>query len=256
MTLTIPSIEVAAPQAVPYPFGLLAVPPAAVPAGGRWEAGVWWRSTACNLVGVTYNPCNVETPVPEKPVNVVCGITEGSAFTVFARSDESTGGGSLADKYSAARSVLLAGEQYAAETALWDLIDLASSATVPVVGVSDAERVVTAIATAEAEAAQLYSGTPVLHMNRYWATKAVAAYAARVEGGRLVSALGSRIVAGGGYNVAAYATLKVLATGALNVLRSEVFDLGQHVDRAVNSVSAVVERMYVIGWDCFAITVE
>ena len=29
----------------------------------------------------------------------------------------------------------------------------------------------------------------------------------------------------------------------------EVFDLGEHLDRATNSVSAVVERTYVIGWD-------
>jgi hypothetical protein len=112
------------------------------------------------------------------------------------------------------------------------------------------------VAMAEALIADAYGGTPVLHMSRYTATKANEAL--RIDGGRLRTLLGSDVVAGGGYEpspTTAGATSIIFATGALNVVRSEIFDVGNAIDPLTNDISAVVERTYSVGWDCTAIRV-
>lgn len=251
MTDVMPSVEVTAPNAVPYPFGLFSVAPATTPAEGHWGAGIWWRSSACNLAGVTYAPCSVEDPVPAKGPNVECGIVGGPAFTVYARSDESMGGAPVAQKFAAARDLLLAGEQYAVEQTLWGLLLAATPAADGTAGSVDE-----AIAMAEGLISDNYGGSPVLHMSRYTATMAYLVL--HPEGERLVSVLRSQVVAGGGYGpspVTSGPALSIIASGGLVVVRGTVEDLGEYYDTATNQISAVVERTYAIGWDCTAVRV-
>lgn len=117
-----PTVEIAAPAAVPYPFGLFSLPFTPPPAGAHWQAGAWWRTTACNGASVTDIPCNVDTPADPTVVNGGCATRVAHGFTVFTRSQESVGGSSLAEKLAAARAQLLAGEQYAVEAKVWALL--------------------------------------------------------------------------------------------------------------------------------------
>lgn len=251
-TDTMPSVEVTAPAAVPYPFGLFSVAPAATPADGHWTAGVWWLSAACNSAGVTHGPCNVDSPVPAKSVNVECGVVGAPSFTVYARSDASMGGMPVAQRFAAARNLLLAGEQYAVEQMLWQmLLDATPSADGVAADINEA------VAMAEGLISDNYGGPPVLHMSRYSATMAYLVL--HSEGTRLMSVLGSNVVAGGGYTPSPVATgpaLDVVASGALVVVRGPVEDLGEAYDTDTNQISAVVERTYAIGWDCTAVRVH
>ena len=252
-TELMPTVEVTGPPVVPYPFGLFSVAPVGTPADGHWTSGIWWRSFACNLVGVTYGPCSVDDEVPEKDPNVECGIGGAVAFTVYARSDESVGGGSLAEKFQAARDTLIAGEQFAVEQTVWAA--LLAEVTVAD-GTAGAQNYAEAVAMAEALIADNYGGSPVLHMSRFAAP--MAHDVIQRDGTRLATLLGSQVVAGGGYGTSpttAGAAQTIFATGALQVVRGEIFDLGQHLDRDTNSISAVVERTYVVGWDCTAVRV-
>ena len=252
MSDTIPSIEVTAPTATPYPFGLFTVAPTSI-GEARWTAGIWWRSQACNLVGVTFNPCQVDDDVPAKDVNVECSIVTAPSFTVYARSADSLAGASIADKFANARTALLAGEQFAAETALWEMLLAATSS--PDGTAADVQE---AIAMAEAQIAAVYGGTGVIHLSRYSAIMA-GTNVLSPSGTRLTTLLGSHVIAGGGYDEApaeSGAVVSVIATGGVNLVRGEVFDLGQHFDTDTNSISAVVERSYAIGWDCAAVRIE
>lgn len=247
-----PPVEVTANTPAPYPFGIFSVAPAATPPAGRWTSGVWWQSTGCNSLGVTYGPCNVEDDVPEKAVNVECGISTGAGFTVFAHSDESIGGSPVAEKFERARALVLSGEQFAVERTVWDLM-LAATA----VPDESPASLLEALALMEQHIAMLYGGTGVIHVSRYAATLLAADSLIRQTGARLTTQLGTPVVAGGGYtDDDLTAPVSVIATGALVVIRGELNNLGEHYDRAVNSISAVVERNYVVGWDCTVIRAE
>lgn len=253
MTTVMPRVEVTGPPLVPYPNGLFSVVAATTPPVPHWTPGVWWQSVACgSQVGVTYAPCQVDDPVPAKSVNVACDInTAQLAFTVYARSADSMGGRPVAERFAAARDTLLAGEQFAVESALWEALMDATPTAFAVVPTDP----VTAIAIAEHLIAAQYGGTAVLHMDRFAAT--LANDVLRPDGARLRTLLGASVVAGGGYGETIAAVEgSVIATGGLVVFRSEINDLGETYDQATNSVSAVVERSYVIGWDCTAQRVE
>lgn len=256
MTTTeiLPSVEVASPALVPYPYGLFSVAPAATPADPHFRAGVWWRSVSCGQgVGTTFGRCSVDDDVPALDENVSCDIVTSSAFSVYARSDESTGGGSIADKQGRAREVLLGGEQFAVETMLWSLLQTATAAPA-----GTADDVLEGIAIAEALIAAAYGGTATLHMGRYAASMAQY-FSLKDQGSRLYTGLGANVVAGGGYGTPPTASdpqHDIIATGQLVVMRTDIFDVGQHIDRRVNNIDAVVERTYVVGWDCTALRVH
>lgn len=258
MTDTIPSVEVPAVAPTPYPFGLFSIAPVPTPTeGNRWEGGVWWASSGCQQVGVTNGPCSVDDPVPDLDPGVLCGFGMASTFTVYARSNRSVGSGGprLPEKFQQARDTLLAGEQFAVESALWDLLTAATSAAD-----GTAATVAEAVAMVDGLLPTQYAGTGVLHLSRYAAGLAGAAQALRVQGANLVSFLGTPTVAGGGYLPAPTATgpaVSVIGTGRVVIIRGDVFDLGQTtIDPLSNEVSAVVERTYAVGWDCTAIRVS
>lgn len=255
MTLidNMPDVEVTAPALTPYPFGLFSFAPDTLDvraAGG----GVWWRSLACGQgVGVTFAPCQVDDEVPELDVNVACAVSRAASFTVYARSDEVTVGDTLERKFARAKDVLIGGEQFAVEQALWALLQTATAAPTGFT----ADHVQTAVALAEAHARKVYGGTPVIHVSPFTATQGPFAFHA--EGQRMRTMLGTPVIVGGGYggdDLPADESGDVIVTGALVVHRGETFDLGQVFDRKVNNIAAVVERTYVVGWDCFAARIE
>ena len=247
MTTTelLPAVEVPATPTAPAPFGLLSVVPSATPLDPYWAGGVWWRAGGAPEVGATYGACTVDSEVDELEALVGCDITQALAVTVYAHSDLSVAGPAT-NRFADARRVLLAGEQYAIEKLLWARF-VAGTPTASGTAVTAAG----GLAVAEELIGSLYTGGPVIHVDRRAAVLASQQLAA--TGGRLTTILGSHVVAGGAYGLPAATDegdpFTIFATGALSVYRSEVFDLGEHLDRATNSVSAVVERTYVIGWD-------
>lgn len=249
----LPRVEVPAPSLVPYPSGLFSVVSPSPFTDVHAEAGVWWRGVACGEVGLTTGTCTIDSPVEPKDYNVVCSTSFGTSFTVYARSNESLGGSPTDEKFEAARQQLLAGEQWAVERFLWD--ELVASIT-PVTG--NAGSFQEGVAMAEQLIAWNYGGAALLHLSRYSAIMAQDALVR--EGGRLLSLLGTPVVAGGGYGdnppaVTPGQSGLVIATGPLVIFRSEIIENGRTYDQAVNSVDALVERTYVIGWDCAAIAV-
>lgn len=235
-----PTIEVPAPTFTPFD-GLFSVVPAQPMPSPHHEVGVWWRSVACGAVAVTQEACTVDSEVTPLDPNVVCQVNGSIAFTVYARSDESIGGGDLDEKFQAAREQLLAGEQAAVEATLWGVL---ATQTTPVAADSYSD----AVGEAERLLAASYGGRGLLHMDRRTAMNAHAVI--ERDGGRLASLLGTPVVSGGGYGTTRGL---VIATGPLVIFRSEIIDLGRHYDQDVNSIDGLVERRYVIGWDCIAV---
>ena len=70
----------------------------------------------------------------------------------------------------------------------------------------------------------------------------------------MLTALGTPVVIGGGYNVpeSVTDTGTIIATGPLVMYRGDIDTRENAVDKAINSVSIVAQRDYVIGWDCVA----
>jgi hypothetical protein len=255
MTLidTPPAIEIPAPALIPAPFGLFSVALQPAPADNGWQGGVWWQVNGCNDVGITYGVCNVDSVVPALDPNVTCDIATAQPFTVYARSDLSMGGMPLAQRQQRARDVLQGGEQHAVEQMLWQMF-LAATPTPDDTATSQQE----AIARVEGLVRDSYGGTPVLHLSPFTATM-ISGTAFRVEGGVLQTFLGSRVVAGSGYDVASPGptdAVSVVGTGNIVVVRGDIFDVGQVINRETNQVDSLVERTYVVGWDCTAVRVE
>lgn len=254
MTVTdvMPAVEVAAPAVQPAPFGLFSLGMQTPPADGRWQAGAWWKVLGCNAVGVTYGVCTVDSVVPNLANNVNCDIAVAGAFTVYAKSGESMGGMPVEQRRAMARDALIGGEQHAVEQMLWELL-LAATPVVADTAASHRE----GVARAEGLIRDAYGGTPVMHMSPFTATM-VGWDALRVEGARLVSFLGSSVVAGSGYDDASPGTgvvSSIIASGGLVVMRGEIARVGDVFNQATNQIDELVERTYVVGWDCTAVRV-
>ena len=146
-----------------------------------------------------------------------------------------------AEMYARASSMLQAGEQHAVETALWDALVTNAGAGTGATGLVDT------LARAEAAVAAAYGGSPVVHLSRYNASR-LGTTNARVEGTKLRTALGTDVVAGGGYDTDSL----VIVTGPIVMTRGPIKNLGIAHNRDENSHAAIVERSYTIGWDAYA----
>lgn len=256
--VALPAVEVAAPPVVPYPFGLFSLSLTQPPSDPHWgKVGGWWSSTACNAVGTTLAPCSVDAieagieagELLERVTN--CSVRKAYAFTVFAAVDSSAVGRSLAELGQQARALLLAGEQFAVESYLWE--QMLAETALPGAEVVTAATAVDVLAVAEASIADNYGGSPILHMSRASAMRSHEVV--QRDGNRLASLLGSTVVAGGGYGASA-TEHRVIATGGLVMMRGEPYDFAQIVDRDINTVAHTVCRDYLIGWDCAAVQAD
>ena len=105
-----------------------------------------------------------------------------------------------------------------------------------------------AVSALEQAIATGYGSLGVLHMSREVATWLTDRGQLRASGSRLVTPLGTPVVAGTGYG-----SDKIVATGALFGYRGEVFTSsdtpGDLLDRRNNNLYAIAERAYVLGFD-------
>lgn len=245
------------------PFGLFSVLSPRPEGDGRWQNGIEWEALTCEPAGGIATDCDPETPDIGLPKDFVGGNTNGEAspFTVYGSySCTPAGRPSLAYAQERATEHLLAREEARVEQALWtgDLANggFATGAASVGTGLS----IVRAVAALEGWLATNYGSLGVIHMTRETALIAVKEGVVEKVGNRLVTKIGTPVVAGAGYTgtgpdgaAPADGATFIYATPALLGYRSEVFAGADPVaagfDRTSNDLYAVAERTYVVGFD-------
>jgi hypothetical protein len=289
-----PRQYVSSPAFTPLPFGLLNALASEIrsPSDNHWQGGVTYE-TLCAAGDTTYDECFAvsgtgSTAVPAEPsskAETTSIVTRGAtAFTVFAEVDCSVPGfWERAEEFGA--KALAQSEQYQVERAIWtgqadgttivfphlaadtQIFDssgylLQSAATLPVTGTG--LDVVEALGRLEGSLADCYNGVGVIHIPR----DLVAAFQNEnliiVDGPRYKTANGNIVVLGSGYTGSApdgtssdsymwiYGTgMPFIYRGPITVMRAR-----DSIDRATNTLMAIAERTYVIGWDCCHVAVS
>lgn len=234
------NLWVEAPPVVPYRFGLFsAVDPRPLD-DPHWRLGVRWESDACGQLAAAFDPCLVEDVDALEP-DPRCVIASFDPFTVYAFATDSLGSGDV-DAKAVAR--LTNGEQHAAEAALWGLL---TGAATPVDLSEHTPEV--ALGWVEQQIADVYGGLGVIHANRQTVT--VLGDAVEREGSRLVTRLGTPVVAGGGYG----SGLLIVGSGPIVMYRSAI-ETWSAPDRRTNSASTIASRTYLVGYDCTPVAAE
>lgn len=237
-----------APDHGPYRFGLFSLPEFNV-GGDRDGFGLTWRSEACAETGITYDVCLDPAVADLTSTTVACVEPQFDPFVVYAYLTDSMIVEAGSDDADLARTRFLNVEQYAVEKALEARLS-AAVAPVAVLGTGEFS-VRQALAQVEQALAVTVKGRGVIHMSRFAAT--LLADRLKVEGGQLRTALGTPVVAGGGYATDALPTaVTVYGTGPMVARRSgiEVVSAPRY---DINSMSEIAQRTYVIGWDCGAV---
>src|SRR5262245_41209948 len=114
----------------------------------------------------------------------------------------------------------------------------------------------------EGQLAACYDGQGVIHVPVALASTLIAWNLVEPRNGQMVTTtVGNIVIFGGGYTGTAPSapldpspatTQWIYATGAMFIYRSTatVFPIRDSFDRAENTVKAIAERTYVLGWDC------
>lgn len=281
---------VQAPTFTPLPYGLLSSLGMDIrtPNNPHWQSGVTYE-VLCGGGDSTYAQCLVATGLsgdssvtsaspPEKTPTSTIDVRGALPFTVYTNVDcSAVGFWDRAEEMVGTE--LTYTEQWQVERAFWtgqaggqptvyphlaadtELIDsngylLQSAATIT--GTGETLDVAEAVGTLEAYMANCYDGVPVIH-----APRALNATFARFgllvrDGPRYRTPSGSIVVFGGGYlgtspsGAVTPNALWIYATGSMFIYRSKptVFRVRDSFDRSNNTVRAIAERTYVIGWDC------
>ena len=250
--------QVSAPPAVPYRYGLFSVvePRTAAIEGvtidEHWRLGVQWQSQSCGEIKITTGPCIADERLNLDP-DELCSVLQYDPFTLYAYNDDAIPGHTLAEHEANAITRLTKGEQNGAEQYLWQQMITAAGAA------SDATAypIHIGLGLAEQQISETYEAQGVLHMSRL--TAMACAPFLKVEGGRMLTALGTPVVIGAGY-VSGSSTATdlgtIIATGPLVMYRGDIDTRENAVNKAINSVSIIAQRDYVIGWDCSALAVD
>lgn len=275
------------PTFTPLPFGLLSSLGTEIrtPTDPHWQLGVTYEPL-CGASSTTYEECFTVTgsglsPAGAPPLKTDTGGLDkrgATAFTVFSEVDCSAPGFWQRAEETVAQ-LLTQSEQWQVERAIWTgqtaghpavYPRLAANAEVvePGTGIvmqlaagvvtGAALDVVEGIGRLEASLSDCYDGVGILHVPVELAPAMANANLLVREGPRYRTPKGSIVVLGAGYPGTApdglqpVGSVYVYATGALMILRSRptVMPLRSTLDRSKNTVKAIAERTYVIGWDC------
>lgn len=254
-----PRAEVPGIPRTPLPHGLFSA--ASLREGsGRWEgSGIEFDELGCppetQAVGA-YDCENEDGTGPAGfPLTLEGGLGrgEGDTFSVTGTYECSPIGNPLTRAEEVATQRLLVTEERQVEEWLWGTVRPEagklpaglSAGTVTDLGTADLLKI---IAAAEQAISDGYGSVGVIHLNRRNALLAIDAGALTVRNGKLVTELGTPVVAGSGYG-----DDLVVATPAIMLYRSEVFQhsgtVGDLLDRAQNNLKAVAMRTYSVGMD-------
>jgi hypothetical protein len=252
MSLLAPTL-ITAPAWVPYRFGLASI--LSFPAeADHWRMGVEWQSPACGQAAqVTTDECITGVAATPKTPFLCPGVQQAAPFTVYAYDDLPTVGTTAEEQRAWARAVLDAGEWPAVEQYVAAALEAEIGAT-PASDLGAGASPADALGMIEDALALAYGGQGAVLTSRRGATILFAAGALRLEGSRLVTALGTPVAALA-HPVAAPGSFPIYGTGALFGWRSDV-DVIEAVNTATNRWSLVAERTYLVGWDCGAVKVQ
>lgn len=240
-----------APAAVPYRFGLFSVLSPSPPID-HWRVGVSWESQACGEAFSTLDDCVAGSAVQALRSDTACYVSYADPFTIYGLYRRSIAGN--ADASDAARERLLTGEQEAVEKELWALLVAAATGTSAPLAAA-AHGIAYALGLVEQQLAEQYGNQGVIHCNRVLATMLADGGALTVVGGKLTTALGTPVVAGGGYQQIGQTiptTATIYGTGPLVMYRGEPQVLNT-TQLPINDVVALASRDYVVGWDCVVV---
>lgn len=264
----------------------------------HWQAGVQWDNVCADPLDSTYDECVQENAVngvtavvspTEKSPTSAKTSWGATPFTVYAEIDCSAVG-FYPDSQELAEQALAQSESFSVErifeTGTLDVtVNLAMphlAATVEVVDTSSVREIVlqqativvtgaascaqVALGLLESQFAQCHNGTGIIHVPDVVVPILAEAYLLVERDGALWTISGNRVVVGAGYtgngpNGAALAGAAwVYMTPQIFGYRSDVrvFPRESTIDRSVNTVMAVAERNYLLGYDCclFAIPVS
>ncbi len=274
----------------PLPYGLLSALASEIrnPDDAHWTGGVTYEPL-CGAGGSTYDECltvsgtaSGDTVVPAEPPakSGTTDITVRGAmpFTVYAEVDCSAPGfWDRAAQYGA--EALAQSEQYQVEQSLWTGIAgggavvyphlaanvavyddhgyLLQTAATSLVGGGTLD-VVEALGRLEGALADCYNGVGIIHVPRDLASAFHNAQLIIPDGPRYRTANGNIVVLGSGYTgsspsgTSADSLAWIYATGMMFIYRGPVTVTRPRdsIDRATNTVYAIAERTYLVGWDC------
>ena len=260
MPITPPALVLGAPR-VPTPFGMFGA--VSFRSGtDRWELGATYETLTCDPLGVIGPPEWANTP--GLPLVLPKGAPSGTSlpFTVYGHFRCSPIGWTPENAQSRASQHLLAREEQTVEKAFWNgasgntpslqgATPLAAGVGVdPVHGLGLLEEFI----------AINYGSQGVIHLTLATATTLFSRQTLEVRGTKLVTRLGTPVIAGSGYtgtgptNVAPLASQAwAYGSPALFVYRSDIATSsnrsGDLLDRGVNNLYAVAERTYLLGYD-------
>lgn len=245
------------------PFGLFSVAPPEEFEDVHERNGVDWRAEPYTEAKSYADSC--ERPATDRSKDFARTIEyrEADPFTVYGGDVCSTVGIPFEERDRRATAAVQNGEERAVERVLWTGITSNGEAVDPAFqgggGVDVAGAGATlkgAVAALEREIAIRYGGVGTIHMPVDAASFAQGLLT--VNGPRLETKLGTRVVAGAGYpgtgpagEARPLGGAYLFATGPLLVRRSGIEDLSDFaggLDRAMNDLTRVGERTYVVTW--------
>lgn len=254
----------------------------------HWQAGITYPEV-CSGASTTYDICVTDAPPvtgdnPTKENTGERGWRGATPFTVYTRIDCSPVGW-VNDAEGVIRAALLRFEHLAveevfttgvvagvadimyphlsADTEVLDpdddsgLIVLQPAASVAVTGTVD---VVEGLGILEQQLADCYGAQGFIHVTLAVFNEMVNELIVFQRNGRWFTAKGNTVVPGSGYTgqapdgtAAPAGTSWMYATGAVFGRRTapkQVGNITESLDRGVNTLEIIIERTYVIGWDC------
>jgi hypothetical protein len=267
------------------------------PTDPHWQMGVTYESLCGNASTtfddcIVVTGSGIGQPVPPSPPKADTGLDlikrGATAFTVFAeidcsapgfwdRAEDVVGDGLLRYEEEQVERAFWTGQSggqnvvfphLAANTAFVDEENITlQTAAVSVSGTAIYD-VTEGLGRLEGMLADCYGGTGIIHAPASLAATFAAQGLVKPQGNKMVTALGNIVVFGAGYpGTPPSAPLDpspavgqwMYATGNMFIYRSRarIIPIRDSIDRAENTVKAIAERTYVLGWDCchFAVLV-
>jgi hypothetical protein len=284
-----PRTYVSAPAFTPLPFGLLSALSTSIrnPSDAHWQAGVNYEAV-CALGGTTYDECFAVSgtggngavgPPPSKASTTEITRRAATPFTVFLEIDCSAPGfWDRSDEMI--NAAFTQAEQWQVEYAFWtgfaanqpvvyphltadtQIVDdngfLLQTAAAPVSGISGPLDIVEGLGALEAALADSYDGIGVIHAPRNLIAPMADAMLIVLDGSRYRTVGGNTVVFGAGYRgtspagTSAPGETWMYATGAPFIYRSPTYTFQgrEGLDRNDNTLKRMVERNYLLAWDC------
>ena len=251
MAFAPPQVVEAQPRQA-LPFGIFSALSLRESADSHWANGVEWEAMTCDPVSGINDP-NCDTDIEFMFADSGL-LGEASGFAVYGSYNCGPIGRPLPKAEEMATAQLLAREEAQVEAQVWGRLAAAAHDVNPGGALDPVE----ALAALEDWLGGVYGSLGTIHGSRGAAT--ILSKFVMPSGSRLLTKIGTPVIAGGGYPgtspagaPAAAGETWVLASPALFGYRGQVFNSssrkGDLLDRGTNDLYAIAARNYVVGFD-------